>query len=71
MTPLHQDQKPSWKPQKGPKIEATHWAYPLFSGKIEHNSAVTKASGTLQTKGKIIKLRRQSMAPPFLTESYY
>lgn len=59
----------TWKPQKGPKAAVTHATYPLFSGNVVANSAVIRASGTLQMRGRIRNPRIASSGPPALTAS--
>lgn len=45
------------------------WTHPLSSGKAVASSAVTRASGTLHTKGKMRNPRRATSGPAEVTAS--
>lgn len=69
VTPLTHENKPSRNPKNGPKADSTHTTYPEFSGKAVVSSAQIRASGMLQTKGRIMKPRIASRGPAALTAS--
>lgn len=63
MTPLRNLNVPIKEPKNGPKAQSAQMTKPLLFGKAVESSAVTRASGMLQMKGKMRKPRMAKSGP--------